>query len=57
MKISWQHSLTKIILWLAVEVLLTCVGLDNIADYGEFVFGQGFSPTGSHQAAITMCLT
>ncbi|MGI0485275.1 hypothetical protein ACN4EK_07545 [Pantanalinema rosaneae CENA516] len=56
MKTQWQHTLIKITLWLATEILLTCVGLDNMADYGEFVFGQEFSTTGYHQAAITACL-
>lgn len=57
MKTSWQHSLAKITIWLVTEILLTCVGLDNIADCGEFVFGQEFSTQGYHQAAITICLT
>jgi hypothetical protein len=30
----------KIATWLVAELLLNLSGLDNLADYGEFVFGQ-----------------
>ncbi|HEY9879941.1 MAG TPA: hypothetical protein V6D29_15915 [Leptolyngbyaceae cyanobacterium] len=35
--------MTKATLWLAAEVLLTVSGLDNLADYSEFIFGREFS--------------
>jgi short-subunit dehydrogenase len=28
----------KVIVWLAAEIILNCVGLDDLADYSEFVF-------------------
>lgn len=37
MKIQWNKSIAKIIIWLATEILLTFLGLDDIADYSEFV--------------------
>jgi len=40
MNILWKNLLIKTVLWLVVEVILTLLGLDNIADYSEFVFGQ-----------------
>ncbi len=30
--------LTRIIVWLATEILLNLVGLDELADFSEFVF-------------------
>ena len=36
----WQQVVYKTGVWLAAEVWLNLIGLDNIADYGEFVFGQ-----------------
>ena len=33
-----QKPLTKIIIWLAAEILLTFMGLDDLADYSEFIF-------------------
>lgn len=36
-----KHSkkwLVKIIVWLAAEILLNFVGLDNMADYSEYIF-------------------
>jgi hypothetical protein len=34
----WKQSLSRIIVWFAAEVILNCVGLDDLADYSEFVF-------------------
>ncbi|MBE9046217.1 hypothetical protein IQ255_17695 [Pleurocapsales cyanobacterium LEGE 10410] len=34
----WKQSLSRILVWLAAEVILNCVGLDDLADYSEFVF-------------------
>ncbi|GAB4374480.1 MAG: hypothetical protein Kow00121_18970 [Elainellaceae cyanobacterium] len=36
--IRWNKLLLKTSVWLLSEVLLTMMGTDNIADYGEFVF-------------------
>ncbi len=38
MKVIWKQSLHRIIIWLAAEIILNCVGLDNLADFSEFVF-------------------
>ena len=40
MKNIWQNLIIKILVWLAAEVLLTFLGLDDIADYSEFVEKQ-----------------
>ena len=37
MKFQWQKLLTKIILWLGMEILLNTMGLDDLADYSEFL--------------------
>lgn len=34
---KWKTLLTQITIWLALEVLLTAIGLDDIADYSEFL--------------------
>ncbi|MDJ0589801.1 MAG: hypothetical protein QNJ72_07365 [Pleurocapsa sp. MO_226.B13] len=34
----WKQSISRIIIWLAAEIILNCVGLDDLADYSEFVF-------------------
>jgi hypothetical protein len=31
------------IVWVVAEILLNQLGLDNLADYGEFVFNQTLS--------------
>jgi hypothetical protein len=38
MKILGKKRLTKVAVWLAAELLLNFVGLDNLADYSEFIF-------------------
>lgn len=38
MKGIWKQSLSRAIVWLAAEIILNCVGLDDLADYSEFVF-------------------
>lgn len=38
MSVRVQRAVLKASFWLASEVLLTLIGLDNLADYSEFVF-------------------
>ena len=40
MIVLWRKLYIKIILWLGAEILLTLMGLDDLADYGEFLYGQ-----------------
>ncbi len=38
MQVQWKKLLAKTIVWLAAEILLNFLGLDNLADYSEFLF-------------------
>ena len=38
MKTRWEKGLVQITFWLVTEILLNLFGLDNMADYSEFVF-------------------
>ena len=38
MKIQWSKLFFKTVIWLGTELALTCLGLDDLADYTEFVF-------------------
>ena len=40
MKIKWQKLWVKTILWLGTEILFTLIGLDDLADYSEFLCQQ-----------------
>lgn len=40
MTVNWKTLLAKTTVWLAVEILLNFLGLDNLADYSEFIFGR-----------------
>jgi hypothetical protein len=37
-----RHLLHEIMIWLVSEVLLTLTGLDDIANYSEFLLKQDF---------------
>jgi hypothetical protein len=38
MQIRWKKLVIQSLIWLASEVLLTVAGLDDLADYSEFLF-------------------
>ncbi|MDJ0571833.1 MAG: hypothetical protein QNJ53_22700 [Pleurocapsa sp. MO_192.B19] len=37
MKVIWVKLIIKILIWLIAEILLNLIGLDELADYSEFV--------------------
>ncbi len=37
MKIRWKLFTSKMIMWFAAEITLTCLGIDDLADYTEFL--------------------
>ncbi len=37
-KYNWQRALIKITIWLVAEIVLNVIGIDDLADYSEFVF-------------------
>lgn len=39
-RIKWKKLLRKTGVWLTTEILLNLIGLDNFADYSEFVFAH-----------------
>ena len=41
-KTIWKIVIYKTGFWLAAEVWLNLIGLDDIADYSEFIFAQDF---------------
>lgn len=41
MKSTGKNLGLKILIWLAVEVWLNLLGLDDLADYSEFIFHSG----------------
>lgn len=40
MKVKWKKLVTMSIMCLASEIVLSFSGLDNLADYGEFIFSH-----------------
>lgn len=37
MQFKWKKLLVRTLMWLAVEIYLSLLGLDTLADYGEFI--------------------
>ncbi len=38
MNVRWQKLLVKTSFWLATEIILNLVGIDDLADYSEFIY-------------------
>ncbi len=44
MGVCWSQLLVKATVWLTMEVYLSLLGLDNLADYSEFLFHDRSRP-------------
>lgn len=40
----WKKAIAKILVWIALEILLTILGLDDLADYSEFALEKNYLP-------------
>lgn len=40
MDVRWKTLITKLTVWLVAEIILSLLGLDNLADYSEFLEDQ-----------------
>jgi hypothetical protein len=38
MNVQWKKLLVRATLWLVFEICLNFIGLDDVADYSEFIF-------------------
>ena len=38
---QWRKLLFKLMFWLVLETILNLMGLDEVADYSEFIFNYG----------------
>ncbi|WP_204141213.1 hypothetical protein [Halomicronema sp. CCY15110] len=36
MSVRWKRLFWQSIIWLAAEIILTSIGFDDLADYGEY---------------------
>ena len=57
MKIQWHKLLLKLTIWLVVEIVLNLMGLDDMADYSEFLFTHSNTATVSGDVCITYIIT
>jgi len=38
MQVKWKTLTTKVIVWVALELAFSFLGLDQLADYSEYLF-------------------
>lgn len=38
MLVKWKILIAKVLVWMTLELILNLLGLDQMADYGEFLF-------------------
>jgi|GEM_PF-4513587 len=48
MKILWKKAWLKATTWLVAEILLSLIGLDNLADYSEYLFERTMKLDDAH---------
>jgi hypothetical protein len=53
MKRQWKKICVKATFWLLTEIILNLFGLDNLADYSEFIFEQEIALS-KHQPQIAI---
>ena len=51
MKMQWKRLWVKAAIWVATEIILNVLGLDNLADYSEFIFEKEVA-IATHQTEI-----
>lgn len=52
----WHTLISKLLFWLMVEIILNLVGLDNVADYSEFLLGDRTIPVATSQQVISLSI-
>ena len=40
MTVKWRKLIARFTIWLMLEIALTFLGLDDLADYSEYIFEQ-----------------
>ena len=56
MNVLWQRLYTRAVIWLVGEIFLTLIGLDTLADYGEFLLGEAVNPQILEPPAISLAI-
>ncbi len=56
MKMQWKQIWVKATIWLVTEIILNLLGLDNLADYSEFIFEQEFAIAARQPQATVVVL-
>ena len=54
MKTQLKKGLFRTFVWVAAEILLNCLGIDDLADYSEFVFERHVSELAFERQAIVL---
>jgi hypothetical protein len=52
MQVNWRTFITKVAVWFVLELFLNVLGLDQLADYSEFLS----HPVSVHHCGATIAL-
>jgi len=55
MNVRWGIFISKTGFWLALEIWLNLIGLDNEADYGEFMIDQEIALAKKSDRTVKVC--
>ena len=54
MKGQWKKGIIKTLVWVSAEILLNCLGIDDLADYSEFIFERHFSESAFERQVMVL---
>lgn len=54
MKEQWKKGLVRSLVWVAAEIFLNYLGVDDLADYSEFVFERHISETAFARQVVVL---
>ena len=57
MNLPWRKLLVKTTVWIAAEIILNLLGLDNLADYSEFIYEQDVPVLSQYYQSTTLIIS
>ncbi|MEM9485056.1 MAG: hypothetical protein AAGA83_15365 [Cyanobacteria bacterium P01_F01_bin.116] len=52
MDIRWKVTLGRLFVWLAAEIIFSMLGIDDLADYSEFLLERNSSVLAVHDIVV-----
>ncbi|MGD1858241.1 MAG: hypothetical protein ACFB2W_28730 [Leptolyngbyaceae cyanobacterium] len=52
MNSRWRFTLSKFLVWITAEIVLSMLGIDDLADYSEFIFEKNVSVLSAQELTV-----